>query len=105
MSEILKDVAIATSAAAVGVSGTIGAISAIGFKAAGIKAGSLAAGWMSSVAISSGSGGIAAGSTVSILQGVGAGGLGLISLPIAVGCGALGYGSYKMYKHLMTPNL
>ncbi len=50
-------------------------LGAAGFTSAGIAANSLAASWMSSVAIANG-GGVAAGSAVAVLQAAGAGGLG-----------------------------
>lgn len=56
--------------AGVAVLGIPAAIGALGFTAAGITAGSVAAKMMSAAAIANG-GGVAAGSTVAVLQSVG----------------------------------
>ncbi|NWX06832.1 IFI27 protein, partial [Caloenas nicobarica] len=67
----------------VGVPAVIGAL---GFTSAGITAGSLAAKMMSAAAIANG-GGVAAGSTVAVLQSIGAAGL---SLGTKIGLGTVG---------------
>lgn len=64
------------------------AVPMIGFTAAGIKSGSLAAGMMSAEAISSG-GGVAAGGLVALLQSVGAVGLGVLGTSNVAGGGAI----------------
>uniref|UniRef100_A0A8B9CTA8 Uncharacterized protein n=1 Tax=Anser brachyrhynchus TaxID=132585 RepID=A0A8B9CTA8_9AVES len=61
-------------AAGVALFGFPAVVSALGFKAAGIAAGSIAAKMMSAAAIAN-NGGVAAGSTVAVLQSVGAAGL------------------------------
>uniref|UniRef100_A0A8B9R1S0 Interferon alpha-inducible protein 27, mitochondrial n=1 Tax=Anas platyrhynchos TaxID=8839 RepID=A0A8B9R1S0_ANAPL len=60
--------------AGVALFGVPAAVSALGFKAGGIAAGSMAAKMMSVAAIAN-NGGVAAGSTVAVLQSVGAAGL------------------------------
>jgi len=62
-------------------------LTAVGFTSAGIAAGSAAAGMMSSAAIANG-GAIAAGSTVAVLQSVGAAGLGVTGAAAVGGAGA-----------------
>ncbi|XP_074516834.1 interferon alpha-inducible protein 27-like protein 1 isoform X3 [Sebastes fasciatus] len=72
------------------VAGVIGApfvLGAIGFTSAGIAASSIAAGMMSSAAVANG-GAVAAGSTVAVLQALGAGGLTAAATAAAAGAGA-----------------
>eukprot|EP00075_Anas_platyrhynchos_P010255 XP_027299508.1 interferon alpha-inducible protein 27-like protein 2A isoform X2 [Anas platyrhynchos] len=64
----------ATIGVGVALFGVPAAVSALGFKAGGIAAGSMAAKMMSVAAIAN-NGGVAAGSTVAVLQSVGAAGL------------------------------
>lgn len=69
----------------------MGAIGAMGFGAAGIVEGTLAAGMMSAEAIASG-GGVAAAGTVATLQSIGAAGLGAAGASAAATAGALAGG-------------
>ncbi|KAL4512163.1 hypothetical protein ABPG72_005165 [Tetrahymena utriculariae] len=71
-------------------------VCAVGFKSAGVAAGSLAASMMSSTAVASG-GAVASGSTVALLQSIGAAGFGIVSGGAVVAVGALGYGLAKYY--------
>lgn len=65
-------------------------VGAMGFTAAGISAGSIAAKMMSAAAIASG-GGVAAGSIVAVLQSIGAAGLSFgAKVGLASVCGLLG---------------
>ncbi|XP_065713277.1 uncharacterized protein [Patagioenas fasciata] len=71
------------------------AIGALGFTSAGIAAGSVAAKMMSAAAIANG-GGVAAGSTVAVLQSIGAAGM---SLGAKIGLGTLGSAAgAKLFK-------
>ncbi|XP_054148512.1 interferon alpha-inducible protein 27-like protein 2A [Melozone crissalis] len=71
---IIKAVIGATVGAGLALFGVPGGIAALGFTKAGILAGSIAAKMMSAAAIANG-GGVAAGSTVAVLQSIGAAGL------------------------------
>nr|XP_015825852.2 interferon alpha-inducible protein 27-like protein 2A [Nothobranchius furzeri] len=100
---------VGVSAGTAGVAGAVGAVAlapvvlgAIGFTTAGITAGSYAAGWMSAAAIANG-GGVAAGSTVAVLQSAAAAGLSLATKATVAGVGggvgaAAGYLSKFFYR-------
>ncbi|XP_046787864.1 interferon alpha-inducible protein 27, mitochondrial isoform X3 [Gallus gallus] len=65
-------------------------VGAMGFTAAGISAGSIAAKMMSAAAIANG-GGVAAGSIVAVLQSIGAAGLSFVAkVGLAFVCGPVG---------------
>lgn len=86
----MKNIARMTIGAALGAGllhvGIPMAIGALGFTSAGIAAGSVAAKMMSAAAIANG-GGVAAGSSVAVLQSIGAAGC---SLGTKIGLGTLG---------------
>nr|XP_060639752.1 interferon alpha-inducible protein 27-like protein 2A [Anolis sagrei ordinatus] len=71
MAKLLVGAALGLGGATIGVPLALGVL---GFTAAGITAGSVAAGMMSSAA-AAGGGGVAAGSLVAVLQSIGAAGL------------------------------
>ncbi|XP_064491554.1 uncharacterized protein LOC135402376 [Pseudopipra pipra] len=76
--------------AGVALFGIPACISALGFKAGGIAAGSIAAKMMSAAAIANG-GGVAAGSTVAVLQSIGAAGFSTgTTAVLTTGLGSLG---------------
>ena len=77
-------------------------VQAIGFTAAGISGGSIAAGMMSGAAIANG-GGVAAGGLVATLQTVGAIGMAGAVFPAAV-IGGLGFGGFLLYKYIKKSN-
>jgi len=75
-------------------------ISGIGFGSAGILAGSYAASWMSAAALAGG-GSVVKGSTIAILQSVGAAGMGATGTAVAGATGAAGaLGSSAAYSKL-----
>uniref|UniRef100_A0A8C5C525 Uncharacterized protein n=1 Tax=Gadus morhua TaxID=8049 RepID=A0A8C5C525_GADMO len=83
------------TAAVVGTIGAGGAVvaapfvlGAVGFTAVGITAGSWAAGMMSSAAAVANGGAVAAGTTVAVLQSVGAAGLGAVATAATASGGA-----------------
>ncbi|XP_035170523.1 interferon alpha-inducible protein 27-like protein 2 isoform X1 [Oxyura jamaicensis] len=73
-SEIAKVIIGTTAGVGLALYGVPACVSALGFTAAGIAAGSIAAKMMSAAAIAN-NGGVAAGSIVAVLQSVGAAGL------------------------------
>ncbi|CAL8235895.1 unnamed protein product [Boreogadus saida] len=84
------------TAAIIGTLGAGGAVvaapvllSAVGFGAAGITAGSWAASWMSAAAMANG-GGVLAGSLVALGQTMGAAGLGLVATVVTAAVGGAG---------------
>jgi hypothetical protein len=100
----LATAATATGAAVGSAAATVAvpvAVSAVGFGSTGIAGGSYAAVWMSSVAIANG-GGVASGSTVAVLQSIGAAGLGTLGLPVMIGGAAVGAAAvgttYAVYR-------
>ncbi|SPQ95141.1 unnamed protein product (mitochondrion) [Plasmodiophora brassicae] len=78
----------AVGGAASGPAAAMAVINALGYTAAGIASESAAAAAMSAAAIANG-GGVAAGSTVAVLQSVGAAGLGASGCAIASAAGAV----------------
>ncbi|ORZ29826.1 interferon-induced 6-16 family-domain-containing protein [Catenaria anguillulae PL171] len=80
---------------------TVGIVSALGFQAGGVAAGSTAASMMSAAAVANG-GGVAAGSTVAVMQSIGATGLAFGPVGwVALGVAGAAIGATVGVKYMM----